>query len=646
MKNGDPGRPENAGASNLGGPNSGAQSPPTQGPPKRPAQTAGQPSPGSGEAPGETAGHGAGSHDAAASGGSHARQRAAAGASPRPARQYLIAVRSQPGFAASRPDALVEMLQQMEDVEIVRRLRPKGFKGLGPGVLPGAHEVIVARMDEQRAEALRQSAQGQVVVEPNAPLFAGPATLTTPFAAWSALAAPTPRRRRELRFRVVGGADQPLAGAGVTVFGRGFSAQGITDTSGAATVSIFDVESDLEDIHAVYVQPAADHWECFAPRPTLAFDEANVVRLKPIVPARAHSAGEIHTEWARRAMHLDRPLDGATARSTGAGVKIALIDSGCDHDHLLLRHISRGVDISGAQNGARDWTRDEIGQGTHCAGIIAGSGRSTPGVDGIAPGAEIHVFKLTPGGRFSDLIEALDQCIERQIDIVHLGVGADQVSELVAQKIAEARLAGVACIAGSGDTGGPVRFPALIPGVLSVAAVGRLGEFPSDTHHGWTAVPELTGLGGVFATNFSGSGPQVGVCAPGVAVISSVPGGGLAARDGTAVAAAHIVGLAAVVLSHHPLFRGAYRARDEQRVRALFELIVASAAPPVLDLARVGAGLPDLQRMPGLGAADVDRWTQAADGLGERFAASAGVPPPAFLTGAMAFMQLRAAGLL
>jgi len=49
----------------------------------------------------------------------------------------------------------------------------------------------------------------------------------------------------------------------------------------------------------------------------------------------------------------------------------------------------------------------------------------------------IHVFKLSPGGRFSELIEALDQCIERQIDIVHLGVSANQVSELVARKVIE-----------------------------------------------------------------------------------------------------------------------------------------------------------------------------------------------------------------
>ena len=639
LKNGDLERPVISGAPGSGVATSGGQASP-----RRAAQAG----------PGDTPGHpGA---DGAAPNGASPSHRAGEGGVSRHRRQYLVAVRPQTGFTATRPDAVVEMLQQMEDVEIVRRLRPKGFKGLGAGVIAGASEIIVVNMDEQRAEALRQGALGTVVVEPNARLYAGAPTLAAPFAPpWAVLATPMPRLRRELRFRVVGAGDQPLAGAGVTVFARGSYAQGLTDGSGMASVALFDAEADLEDIRALHVQPAANHWECFALRPALAFDEPNVVRLRPIVPAGAHSAGELHTDWARRSMRLDRRPEGATARSTGSGVRIALIDSGCDHNHLLLRHITSGADLTGVQNGARDWTRDEIGQGTHCAGIIAGSGGSAPGVEGIAPGADIHVFKLAPGGRFSDLIEALDQCIERQVDIVHLGVGADQVSELVAQKIAEARHAGVACIAAAGDTAGPVQFPALVPGVLSVAAVGRLGEFPADTHHAWTAVPELTGPGGVFATNFSGAGPQLGVCAPGVAVISTVPGGGLAARDGTAIAAAHVVGFAAVVLAHHPLFRGAYRARDEQRVRALFELIVASATPPVLDLARVGAGLPDRHRVPGLGATDNERWTQAMGNLGafayatpqDGFAERRpGVPPPAYLTGAMALMQLRAAGLI
>jgi subtilisin len=562
-------------------------------------------------------------------------------------RQYLVATRVLPGLAASPANAIHESLKQMEDIEILRRLRPKGFKGLGAAVQPGAQEIIVVRMDDQRAEALRQSAPPHVVIEEDARLETGlslfPASLAAPR---SSRTAPASRRRREVQFQVLGERDQPLAGAGVTVLGRSFGALAITDQAGAASVVIFDAEADLDDVGAVYVQPAADHWECFMQRPILNPAETNVIRLRPLsFPDAAKSA----PAWGRELMGLDRLAAGLT----GAGVRIGLIDSGCDNSHPLLRHVVKGVDLTRG-NGAKDWTRDEIGQGTHCAGIIAGAGDPALGLSGIAPGAEIHVFKLSPGGRFSDLTEALDQCIEAQIDIVHLGVSANQVSELVARKIIEARLRGVACIATSGDEGGPVRFPGVVPGVLCVSAVGRLGEFPADTRHALTATPELIGPAGIFATNFSGAGPQLGVCAPGVAVISSVPGGGLAARDGTAIAAAHVVGLATLVLGHHPLFRSVYASRGEQRVNALFELVLGSAAHPVFDPTRVGAGLPDFRQVASLGASDIDAWNKtmqnlgvlagAKQGVGERFA-SAGVPPghPA---GAMALMQLHAVGLV
>ena len=81
--------------------------------------------------------------------------------------------------------------------------------------------------------------------------------------------------------------------------------------------------------------------------------------------------------------------------------------------------------------------------------------------------------------------------------------------------------------------------------------------------------------------------------------MSTVPGGGYTAADGTSAAAAHVTGLAALVLAHHPLFQGgSFTGRSEQRVHALFELIRASAVPRVPDGHRGGAGVPDLARVP------------------------------------------------
>jgi subtilisin len=68
------------------------------------------------------------------------------------------------------------------------------------------------------------------------------------------------------------------------------------------------------------------------------------------------------------------------------------------------------------------------------------------------------------------------------------------------------------------------------------------------------------------------------------------------------MAAAHVVGFAALLLAHHPLLQSTSDgARNEQRVVRLHELLRAAAVPAVnVDPALMGAGMPDLEQVPGL----------------------------------------------
>src|SRR5262249_50534656 len=99
---------------------------------------------------------------------------------------------------------------------------------------------------------------------------------------------------------------------------------------------------------------------------------------------------------------------------------------------------------------------------------------------------------------------------------------------------------------------------------------------------------------GFFSPRFTCFGPEIGVCAPGVAVLSSVPPNNFAVWDGTSMAAPHVTGLAALVLAHHADFQGPFKARSAERVERLYQILKASAQPlNVGDPRRTGFGMPD-----------------------------------------------------
>lgn len=509
--------------------------------------------------------------------------------------RYIIGNRAahagQPFAAAEHSmNDVVDYLNRQENVEVVKRM---SLGGTRPFTANGrnAEEVVIVKMDPGKAQRLQAIAPHHLIIERDAPLECAD-YLSAParFAPISTLL-PLRPMVTEVAFRVIGEREQPLARAMVVIDGGGLPSQALTDDTGVARLTFFG--DSIESVQALFVRAPANHWDRLIRAPRLS-SGTNTVKLRPLAETYPSFPGEHLHGWGQRLMRID-PAGG---RFTGNGVKIGVIDSGCDNSHPLLRHILHGRDC--APGGTEtSWTQDVLSHGTHCAGIL-NAASTGQGVAGCAPEAELHVLKVAPGGRISDLLVALDECIERELDLISIGVVSDGFSELVTQKLHEARRMGIACIAPAGNTGGALTFPASLRAVMAVAAVGKLGQFPADSSHALSVIPQLVGSDGVFAAAFSGAGPQVAVSAPGVAIASTVPGGGYAAADGTSAAAAHVTGLAALVLAHHPLFKeGPFSVRSEQRVNALFELIRASAVPHFADPLRSGSGVPDLSRIAG-----------------------------------------------
>jgi subtilisin family serine protease len=506
--------------------------------------------------------------------------------------EYLVAVR--PGVGVHHPgatDMMLSALGAMPDVEIVNRIKPGDMSAAAAGGANGLGEVIVIRTTLQRGLELQMTADPTVVVERNHALV-HLAAFDQQFSGTLASLPYIAPANLQLQFKVVADNGQPLQKALVVLYASGFPVQAETDASGLAKMTLFG--EGLNAVQAVYVKPIAGYWEKWIPAPVLSDSEVNTINVEPL---SAFPAAGIENEpflgWGQRLMGADM----RTAQNlNGQGGRVAIIDSGCDNKHPALTHIQIGRDYTNLDAAGKPdestWTVDTVSHGTHCAGTIAGNGQS--GIRGFAPAAEVHILKLFPGGAFDKLISALNYAIDNQIDVVNCSLGSSHISEIVQYWMEQARQAGVAVVVAAGNSAGPVQFPASLASVFSVSAIGQQGQFPVDTYHAQNAAmgPGMIGVNGIFAAKFSCFGPQVRACAPGVAIISSVPGGGYAAWDGTSMAAAHIAGLATLVAAHHPAVKDA--PRNAARVDRLFQTVLAAATPIGLNPYYGGAGLPSL----------------------------------------------------
>ncbi|MEV5340579.1 type VII secretion-associated serine protease mycosin [Streptomyces sp. NPDC052676] len=275
----------------------------------------------------------------------------------------------------------------------------------------------------------------------------------------------------------------------------------------------------------------------------------------PAPEARADDSGQCtfpSKKYEGRPWALQRVnLDELWAQSKGKGVQVAVIDTGVDVKNPQLTDavdVSKGKNLLPPKNrkgeeidrGNASGTTDTVGHGTRVAGIIAARPVKGTGFVGLAPEATIIPIKQNDAegnGTARTLADAIRYAVNAGADVINISqdtANAVEPDQRLKQAVdyALAKQVVVVASAGNDGLGGNVKvtYPASYEGVLAVASSDRNNE----------------------RAPFSQSGDFVGVAAPGVDMISTVPGNGHCSDNGTSFSAPYVAGVAALLKAKYP----------------------------------------------------------------------------------------------
>ncbi len=222
--------------------------------------------------------------------------------------------------------------------------------------------------------------------------------------------------------------------------------------------------------------------------------------------------------------------------TTGSNdVTLAVIDTGVDYDHEDLE----GRCVAGYNYVDRNTDpMDDHGHGTHVAGIAAAAGDNSSGVAGVDWKVRIMPLKVLDSqgsGYDSDVAAGIRYAADNGAEVINMSLGSPDYSYTLSEAVNYAHNKGVVMVAASGNEATSVSYPAACDHVI---AVGALESNDSLAY-------------------FSNRGSALDLTAPGVSILSTVPGG-YGKMSGTSMASPVVAGCASLVLAAHPGY-GAYQ---------------------------------------------------------------------------------------
>lgn len=221
----------------------------------------------------------------------------------------------------------------------------------------------------------------------------------------------------------------------------------------------------------------------------------------------------------------------------GSSVNISVIDTGIDYMHPdLSTNYKGGYNFVANNNNPMD----DNSHGTHVSGIIAAADNAI-GVIGTAPEAFLYAVKVLDAkgsGYTSDVIAGIQWSINNNMRIANMSFGTRISIKSLKNACDNAYNKGLLLVAAAGNSGNPmgtgnnIDYPARYDSVIAVTA---------------------TDINNTRAT-FSSTGPTAELAAPGVNILSTLPGDIYGMASGTSMSSPHVVGTAALIMAYNPSF--------------------------------------------------------------------------------------------